>query len=82
MHAGPWPHRRALGPQHEARVSTKQGKIHFWTGIVHATGLVTRCGRRVAGRGKTTSALGAVTCKRCVQYVELDRMVTRPVTKR
>ncbi len=37
---------------------------------------MTRCGLQVAGRGNTTTSLGAVTCKRCVQYVELDRMVT------
>ena len=63
-------------------MSTKPGKIHFWTGVVQDEGRVTRCGLQVAGRGQTTTALGAVTCKRCVQYVKLDRMVTRPVTKR
>ncbi len=69
-------------PETEVRVSTTPGKTHFWTGVVQDEGRVTRCGLQVAGRGKTTTALGAVTCKRCVQYVELDRMVTRPVTKR
>ena len=57
-------------------MSTKRGKLHFWTREVQDQGHITRCGLRMADRSKTTTARERVTCQRCRNFLDTDRRVT------